>query len=246
MFQIGVSAQKKTVPVLSALAAMGAAGLASQAMASTTITIDPDATSPIIKHGDPSYFGNSLNYIDPWSSWAGVEANGAHHDGLGFFTWNYDFSALAGKTIESATLVMGPLTNSYGFTTGNHITVGALASPVDLRTGWVGAFHDPYTSSVTQVFPNGGVPDGLYSVGMPFDMTDIVKAWQANPSTFHGVEIWSTDVNSGKGWIWNPGNSSYGPTNGGKLMITYSVPEPTTMGIGASVGGLMLLRRRRS
>ena len=102
MFQISSSTQKKSVPVLSALAAMGAAGLASQAIASTTITINPyvpatrDANSPLIKYSDSTYAPTIQQGTFDWTSSQSVEASGDHRDSIGFFTWNYDFSALGG------------------------------------------------------------------------------------------------------------------------------------------------------
>ncbi|GEM_PF-3114523 len=259
MFQISLSTEKNAASALGILAAIGAAGMASQANASTSITIDPyvpaspDANSPIIKSTNSTYWPNQLWYYDSWTSWQSVKSPtpGPGREFIGFFSWDYDFSALSGKTILSATLVLGPIDgtvpgmSSYGYFSGNHITVAALTSAVDLRDGFVGVMHDPYTNSVTEAFPNGGTADGSRSVAMPFDMKGLVDAWQANPSSFHGVEIWSTDVPS-IGLVWSPGNS-YGPTNGGKLMITYedSTPEPASLGIGASLGGFVLLRRRR-
>ena len=74
------------------------------------------------------------------------------------------------------------------------------------------------------------------------DITSLAQAWQADPSSFHGVAFW-TDAGDFQGLAW-PAAPSWGPQDA-ISMTASDTPEPATMALLAIGGVGALLRRRK-
>lgn len=238
MFQINISTQKKAVSALGVLVAIGTAGVTSQSQAATIDVGKP--TEAAWQRYFCNYAWGTYGESD-WlasSYWHTVQhqvpSSPSSYEQIftGYYKWNYDFAASAPITSATLTIEGYGSGNSYGFLNGSHVDVGSLASAWNF-----GAYSNPVTATVVTSAP---VDSGYYT-SIDIDITSLAQAWQADPSTFHGVVFWSPDGPSG---VFSPQAHADVYGNAGRLVITTAVPEPASLSI-LGVGGLLMLRRRR-
>jgi hypothetical protein len=193
------------------------------------------ATTTAVPSQGYSLWGAQCQY--PWTN-DGSVARGGDLYCTGYL--NFDSSA-AGLNLANS----GPITSATvdlwfdGTPTGNP-TVGALDAAWDQTQG----LH-PCTvtsSTILSTFNDPGDHNGRFTEYV-MDITSLAQAWQADPSTYHGLAFW-TDAGDFQGMAW-AALPSWGPQDSISLTVAAATPEPATMALLALGGVSALLRRRK-
>ncbi|MGC4030495.1 MAG: DNRLRE domain-containing protein [Tepidisphaeraceae bacterium] len=221
------------------MAVVVSALVASESLAAP-VTIQPDAAlaqDVFVYQGMPTWNLDSMGF----EKLLVVGKSSAGHDLQSLI--KFDLTGVALGAGEKATLnLYVDSTETAGFPAVSPSATGVVL--VD-----VAAASSAWTASTTTW--NTGITGGATAAGFSVDhtgywasvdVTSLVEAWLATPSSNNGFFLTQdAAVNSG-GWVNVVFQASAG-TNKPYLQIS-SVPEPTLVAGGAVVAGLLLRRRR--
>lgn len=205
----------------------------------STVTLSPPAQAlRVLYFGTPAGGDTGALSIYTDAEGQGVGGNTQHS------LLQFDVSALAGKTITSATLTLTHDSAIYhtGQPLGTQADLYAAAQPWNTGATWnTTDGSTPWTTpggtstGTLFAFNNTVIPDNSGVVPVSFDVTSLVSDWTSGALTNDGILLTGTEGDGLHFYIAGADAPS--------LTITYT-PEPASLAL-IGLGGLSILARRR-